>query len=88
MADIKDGLGWWYDDPVGPELHQSSKRPLSERWEELLPEHRHILTMAIRTLENNLALVKAEAEGLGSLLLDVQQDSIAATKKLAEAKDD
>lgn len=34
----------------------------------------------IKELENELALAKAEAEGLGSQLLDVQQDCINARK--------
>ena len=44
-------------------------------------------SMRRRTAENNLALMTAERDGLGSQLLDVQQDSIAARKELRELKE-
>jgi len=38
----------------------------------------------IKELENNLTLVTAEAQGLGSLLLSVQRDCINARKEVVE----
>lgn len=42
------------------------------------------MTKKIKELENELALARAEARGLGSQLLDVQQDCINARKTMAE----
>jgi predicted nucleic acid-binding Zn-ribbon protein len=44
------------------------------------------LEMEIERLQAELTLAKAEAEGAASLLLDVQNDCIVASKKLAAAE--
>jgi hypothetical protein len=90
IAGNGDCVLWWDFDLGFRFNHENDARFIAAARDlipDLLADHKAALAR-VEALEAAQIMLRAERDGLASLLLSVQQDSIAATKALATARAD